>query len=295
MDFKPIRLERLYDCGKLSEKDESAFLTVLVEEILSKIVSYAFEQNGYTLESITSVCAKVLFKFLRRDISKEYVASAVSEHFDRYIQQVHTNKTFGLEKIPCRLCFNNFSRSSLQHGVFQKESGLTPEGIAIHYCFLCKDCVTEISHTFYGRMHKCALCDKRFSGYYHDKNISSEIIMNICPKCIGDDKAIAIEWERVKTHNSRAEYYSLPGVLTIKQWVDTLDHFNWSCAYCFGDFHGMEHYLPLSLGGGTTAKNCLPSCNRCNNRKKDNHPNKFVRLFPAENIARIQQYFASLP
>lgn len=56
----------------------------------------------------------------------------------------------------------------------------------------------------------------------------------------------------------------------------------------------MEHFLPISLGGGTSAQNCLPTCKRCNVRKGKKHPDVFTPLFPADNMKRILAYFAEV-
>jgi rRNA maturation protein Nop10 len=40
----------------------------------------------------------------------------------------------------------------------------------------------------------------------------------------------------------------------------------------------LDHYIPLSLGGGTTKKNCLPACVLCNSEKLGKSPGEFARL-----------------
>jgi 5-methylcytosine-specific restriction endonuclease McrA len=81
---------------------------------------------------------------------------------------------------------------------------------------------------------------------------------------------------------------------TLRQWQSALDFFEEKCAYCSSPSQVLEHYLPLSLGGGTTIANCLPSCKRCNLRKRDKHPDHFTALFPTDNIRRIKEYWNSI-
>lgn len=71
----------------------------------------------------------------------------------------------------------------------------------------------------------------------------------------------------------RARVAGLPFTLTQKQWQSTLKHFNHRCAYCGGLYDALEHFLPVSRGGGTTYGNCIPTCASCNVCK--DHP-KFI-------------------
>ena len=70
----------------------------------------------------------------------------------------------------------------------------------------------------------------------------------------------------------RARINSLPDTLTIEQYDENLDHFDYKCAYCecelTPDNHHMEHVYPISRGVyGTTKENCIPSCDSCNSSK----------------------------
>jgi 5-methylcytosine-specific restriction endonuclease McrA len=76
---------------------------------------------------------------------------------------------------------------------------------------------------------------------------------------------------RVSQALSRAQIARLPATLTIGQWLRTLDHFLWQCAYCqalaIEGYMGLDHYLPLYLGGGSTRDNCVPCCQECGRKK----------------------------
>lgn len=92
----------------------------------------------------------------------------------------------------------------------------------------------------------------------------------------------------------RAATKGLLATLTLRQWTITLNHFNRCCAYCGESQAFLEHYLPLTLGGGTTQYNCVPTCSNCNLRKKNKHPQNFERLYPQERIQAIKSWFAYL-
>jgi 5-methylcytosine-specific restriction endonuclease McrA len=98
---------------------------------------------------------------------------------------------------------------------------------------------------------------------------------------------------KVQLQNRRAQKKNLANTLTLSQWIETLNYFKWSCAYCRGIYHALEHYNPLPYEG-TTQKNCFPSCRKCNGIKTDRLPELFEHLFPLENIRRIKEYQASL-
>lgn len=71
----------------------------------------------------------------------------------------------------------------------------------------------------------------------------------------------------------RAMDRRLPATLTLDQWLTTLDYHKGLCAYCLVEpYEALEHYIPIELGGGTTAANCVPSCKSCNSAKGARHP-----------------------
>ena len=84
------------------------------------------------------------------------------------------------------------------------------------------------------------------------------------------------EAARVQTHNERALALGREATLTISQWIDTLNRLDWHCAYCGGPYEELEHWIPINLGGGTTAGNCIPSCESCNRRKGNRHPDDIM-------------------
>ena len=75
------------------------------------------------------------------------------------------------------------------------------------------------------------------------------------------------EFRRITRHNEAARNLGYQGDLTRGQWFERLYYFNFSCAYCYGQYETLDHILPLSLGGGTHLANCVPCCNECNQKK----------------------------
>jgi len=93
--------------------------------------------------------------------------------------------------------------------------------------------------------------------------------------------------DRVWRARQRAIQAHLPATLTVEQWLRTLKHFGWRCAYC-EQRPGViiEHFIPLPLAG-TTAENCVPSYYACNSKKGNVHPD-FVSTIPRQVLNTIQ-------
>lgn len=93
-------------------------------------------------------------------------------------------------------------------------------------------------------------------------------------------------------HLRHARNLGLSATLTMEQWGSIVDDFNHKCAYCrIKPYSILEHFIPLSLGGGTTAYNCVPACQSCNVLKANVHPS----MEPAskgmtEALQRVQKY-----
>jgi hypothetical protein len=129
----------------------------------------------------------------------------------------------------------------------------------------------------------CQACDSRYIPTH------SMILCNTCW-----EGPIRKEWEKVSNNKSRARSQGQAARLTIKQWLQTIDHFHQKCAYCQKrDYSDLEHYIPLPQAG-TTVDNCLPSCGKCNNRKSNRSPDALVEIFPVENLERITAYFEAV-
>lgn len=98
------------------------------------------------------------------------------------------------------------------------------------------------------------------------------------------------EMARVRAQNARAIQGGLAGNLSYRQWYATLDYYNWTCAHCKGargPYTDLDHVVPISCGGGTTALNCAPSCQHCN------HPN--YRGKPTDRVLGELAYLHGAP
>lgn len=124
-----------------------------------------------------------------------------------------------------------------------------------------------------------------------DTNIS---ISPIQQPTIEEEHNTRKEAKKVDFHVGRARALGLPATLALKEWIDTLDHFTWKCAYCeTGAYDVFEHFVPTFHGGGTTQSNCVPACYSCNTRKRDLHPLTITGGLQ-EAIERVSLYLQSL-
>lgn len=73
--------------------------------------------------------------------------------------------------------------------------------------------------------------------------------------------------ELIRCHNRRKLVTET--TLTPLEWLSIVEQFNHSCAYC-GTKHNltMDHIVPISKGGKTTANNIIPACSSCNSSKQ---------------------------
>lgn len=155
-------------------------------------------------------------------------------------------------------------------------------GTVGRYCMVC---VEELKRT---HGHRCIICSELYI-WLEEQGEG----MEVCYSC--KDPFKSTEYIRVHKQNIRARKYKVAATLTVGQWLANTRYFDNKCAYCKEcPFDCLEHFMPISLNGGTTQDNCLPSCGKCNTRKSDRHPDTLTGLFPSENLACIRAYFASL-
>lgn len=128
------------------------------------------------------------------------------------------------------------------------------------------------------------------------KEIFTQPITPPAPQVIREiplEQRYRTESARVMYHNRRAEDYGLPATLTLEQWIATLEHFEWKCAYCRGKYAVLEHFVPLGYEEGTTWSNCVPACNKCNGTKGPYHPKAFPPKMMEKwggILSNVQQY-----
>ena len=116
---------------------------------------------------------------------------------------------------------------------------------------------------------------------------------NLCHDCRdkrGWNTRHALNKENRKFHLNleRARKAGLPATLTFVEWIKTLQHFDWKCAYCqINPYEVLEHFIPIIGGGGTTKGNCIPACKACNSKKWVDNPRSFCLN---ETLYRIRAY-----
>ena len=81
------------------------------------------------------------------------------------------------------------------------------------------------------------------------------------------------------TENRRARKAALINDLTQEQWFGLLADFDGVCAYCQENkATEMDHFYPLSKGGGTTVSNIVPACKPCNKSKYNHDPLEWLGI-----------------
>ena len=157
--------------------------------------------------------------------------------------------TFEDQPVECFGCGSVFPR---------KELRAIDEIPGYRWARYCLVCVEEIRRA---HARRCLLCGAAYrAGMPGD-------VDGLCPACCSPERQR--ELARVRNHLARARVQDLLADLTLAGWLAALDHFGRSCAYCRScPFTDLDHFIPLSAGGGTTAANCVPACSRCNSVKR---------------------------
>jgi 5-methylcytosine-specific restriction endonuclease McrA len=142
----------------------------------------------------------------------------------------------------------------------------------------------ELSRNLYP--HICSWCGIGYEGQ------SYMVEGYVWPLCIGCTRMLNLT-ERVRAQRERAKKLNLPAMLTLDEWLVSLEHWGWYCAYCQNTkAYVLEHFIPLSYGpiegAGTTIGNCVPSCHHCNRLKSNLHPDE-VTAIPKETIDYVRE------
>jgi 5-methylcytosine-specific restriction endonuclease McrA len=77
--------------------------------------------------------------------------------------------------------------------------------------------------------------------------------------------------------------------LQLSEWAETLRYYNRCCAYCKGPFESLDHFMPVSQGGGTWVGNVVPACLQCQTAKGSQLPRE-VEAISQEVMERIACY-----
>ncbi len=171
------------------------------------------------------------------------------------------NKHWRKKKCICHKC-NRFDRSGNMKEWYSSD---------IKPILLCSKC-WQAEHD--QRVCTCLNCGQIYLptpyGRYATRTSSL-----LCSDCYTPE--LSAQAQRLSHHLQRAREANTEASLTIPQWHKTLEHFNSKCAYCGGDYECIEHFVPISRGGGTTKDNCVPSCNICNLIKSDWFPQSDIK------------------
>ena len=147
----------------------------------------------------------------------------------------------------------------------------------------CKDCKRELGAKRYKEKRDEILNQKK--DYYErakDKRLAYQ--KDYYANNIEDHQRRERYWRknnalkrRIISERRRSLENSVLSNLTEKEWEDTLEYFNHSCAYCgitqdehlkkFNERLHQEHIVPLTDGGTYTKDNIIPSCRKCNSTK----------------------------
>ncbi len=84
----------------------------------------------------------------------------------------------------------------------------------------------------------------------------------------------------------RARKLGAEGSHTTMEWIELLQKWNWTCAYC-GESAALQpdHRVPLGRGGSNWIENILPACGPCNQRKHLMSEEEFRARLVAEREA----------
>lgn len=150
---------------------------------------------------------------------------------------------------------------------------------------LCKVCQLEKIHhakelcsQCYCRLHKKQWIKPiiRCRGCTH---LLPHMAKGLCSRCywheIGGHKY---------AHQRNSRKLQLAATLTKEEWLQTLEKYDYSCAYCGIPTSQLnqEHWIPLSRGGEYTTENIVPACKLCNSRKHTMTGNEFLELLGRE-------------
>lgn len=91
---------------------------------------------------------------------------------------------------------------------------------------------------------------------------------------------------RARLSDSRRRANLSTGDLTAEEWQETLEEFDYRCAYCQASDTRLtiEHLTPLSRGGRHTASNVVPACKSCNSSKGPKTLFEFASVVPLQMV-----------
>lgn len=137
--------------------------------------------------------------------------------------------------------------------------------------FRCKTCLRDD----YANCDKSRLKAARAAWYAKKKGSLKPRRADWYAKNKARALAKAAEWRKnnpqkikVLMNRRRARVAAALATLTAEQWTAILELYGNACVYCGRPGKmTMDHVVPVSRGGGTTADNVVPACQSCNSSK----------------------------
>lgn len=193
-------------------------------------------------------------------------------------QQRREQARQNIEKV-CMECKQTFRQKDM-YPVYDHDLNLPPRLSFLVYQH-CRDC----SEAIVAQWRKvCTLCS---AGYYAQ---SAAIAHSLCDNCATPE--LVYESRRIRNNTQRTQQGTRSD-LTLAEWVQTLQDFSRQCAYCqTRPYTEMDHFIPIKLGGETSARNVVPACTSCNSHKQNIHPDT-IRVIPLSDIERVRAYLAT--
>lgn len=170
-------------------------------------------------------------------------------------------------------------------------------------CCGCKQKLPATSEYFHkdkskpdGLNGKCKQCMKAQNRKYYEQNKNELLLKARERKRVQKRK----ETRKRAWKNRHEKLARLGNDLTEKQWRETLEEFNYSCAYCGLEqseevILQKEHIVPVDQGGPITKWNIIPACSSCNASKANQELVDWYVIQPfysAERLAKIVDFRA---
>lgn len=251
--------------------------------------------DKYLMQSIPMQSLKVYFR--EQLEGKKYCkyCNTIKEHNIENFTHRHTNE--------CRDCLGV---KRLETNYFEN-SKLAKDGLKkCKYCMNVKpiDCFDIHSKT---KMNTVAYCKDCRNVHKHEKS-------NYDRKYLKDNLDVKKDYyrnwkenggkeiRRVHNQSREARKKSLLADLNAKQWEETLQYFNHSCAYCgisqqeHFETHknglSQDHIIPITDNGVYSKFNIIPACKVCNSCKNNRELEDYIAQYnvPMANYIKIIDY-----
>lgn len=155
-------------------------------------------------------------------------------------------------------------------------------------CTKCKQLFPETDEYFYRSHYTRA---DGTNGFRH-----------VCRNCVAKEyeehKSDRIAYNAMYMRNKRARAAGARETVTRVEWESVLAEFNNECAYCGADGMpfglGMDHIVPLALGGRHTVGNIVPACRSCNSRKHTSQSVAWYHKQPFYTTEREQKILSHM-